>query len=166
MVPIKKSTRKIHICTNFQDLNKDFPKDDFSFPNINILVDVMAVHAILSLTDDFFGYNHICMATKDQHEITFTKPWPTFCYKFISFGLKNIGATYQYCMTYIFNDYMHDIVEDYVDDLLAKSKSREEHPGILCKVLDILLEHNVRRNPKKYVFKFASRNLLGFIISN
>jgi len=29
---------------------------------------------------------------------------------------------------YIFHDYMHDIVEDYVDDVLAKSKLQEDHP--------------------------------------
>ena len=68
------------------------------------------------------------------------------------FGLKNVGATYQRAMTYIFHDYMHDIVEDYVDDLLARSKYWKDHGKVLIKVLDRLLEHKVRLNPKKYVF--------------
>lgn len=41
----------------------------------------------------------------------------------MSFGLKNVGPTYQREMNYIFYDYMHDIVEDCVDDILAKSKN-------------------------------------------
>ena len=38
------------------------------------------------------------------------------------FGLKNIGATYQRAMTIIFHDMMHKNMEDYVDDMLAKSR--------------------------------------------
>jgi len=42
MVPIKKPNEKIRICTNFKDLNKACPKDDFPLPNIDKLVDVIA----------------------------------------------------------------------------------------------------------------------------
>lgn len=47
------------------------------------------------------------------------------------FGLKNIGASYQCVMTLIFHDYIHKILEDYVDDILAKSIQREDHVTIL-----------------------------------
>ena len=80
------------------------------------------------------------------------------------FGLKNAGATYQRAMTYIFHDYMHDIVEDYVNDLLAKSKIKK-YPKILIKIFNRLLEFNVRLNPKKYTFGVTSRKLLRFIVS-
>jgi len=43
---------------------------------------------------------------------------------------------------------MHDIVEDYVDNLLSRSKYRKDHGKILIKVLDRLLEHKVRLNSK------------------
>ena len=55
------------------------------------------------------------------------------------FALKNAGATCQRPITYIFHDYMHDIIEDYVDDLLAKSKTRKQHLKILVKIFDRLL---------------------------
>ena len=60
-------------------------------------------------------------------------------------------------MTYIFHDYMHDIIECYVDDLLAKSKTREQHPKILIKIFNRLLEFNVHLNPKKCVFGVTSK---------
>lgn len=66
-----------------------------------------------------------------------------FCYKVIPFKLKNVGATYQRAMTYIFYYYMHDIVEDYIDDVLAKSKIQDDHPKVLIKIFDRLLEHKV-----------------------
>jgi hypothetical protein len=37
------------------------------------------------------------------------------------FGLNNAGATYQRTMTKIFHGMMHTFMEDYFDDLLAKS---------------------------------------------
>lgn len=57
MVPVKKSNGKIHICTNFKDLNKVCPKDDFPLPNIGYLVDSTVRHYMLSLMDGFSGYN-------------------------------------------------------------------------------------------------------------
>jgi len=69
----------------------------------------------------------------------FITPWGAFCYKVMPFGLKNVGETYKREMKYIFHDYMHDIVEYYVNDLLAKSKIREQHPEILIKICDRLL---------------------------
>jgi len=69
-------------------------------------------------------------------------------------------------MNYIFHDMMHDIMEDYADDLLVKSKKHEEHWNVLHKVFNHLLKHNVRLNPKKCVFGVISGKLLGFIMSN
>ena len=120
---------------------------------------------MLSLMDGVFGYNQINVAHEDQHKTVFITPWGNFCYKVMPFGLKNAGATYQRAMTYIFHDYMHDIMEYYVDDLLAKSKIREQHREILIKIYDRLLEFNVFLNPKKCVFGVTLGKILVFIVS-
>lgn len=41
------------------------------------------------------------------------------------FGLKNAGATYQRAMQNIFADMIHEDLEDYVDDIIVKSKGRK-----------------------------------------
>ena len=165
VVPVGKKIGGIHICTDFCDINKACPKDDFPLPSIDNIVDATIGHEILSLMDGFSGYNQIHIAKSDQHKTAFTTPWGTFCYKVMPFGLKNAGATYQRAMMYIFHDYMGDIVECYVDDLLAKSKTKEDHINVLSKNFDRLLEHKVRLNPKKCVFSVTSGKLLGCIIS-
>ncbi|KAH9328559.1 hypothetical protein KI387_000667, partial [Taxus chinensis] len=76
-------------------------------------------------------YNKIQIMEEDQHKMAFITPWGTFCYKVMPFGLKNARATYQRAMTVIFHDMISDIMEDYVDDILAKYKSRKEHPKVL-----------------------------------
>jgi hypothetical protein len=62
------------------------------------------------------------MAEEDKEKTIFVTPWRVFCYKVMSFGLKNAGATYQRAMVTLFHDIMHREVEVYVDDILAKSK--------------------------------------------
>ena len=74
MVLEKKPNGKIYICTNFRDLNKACPKDDFPLPNIYNLVDAMVGHEMLSLMDGIFGYNQINFAPKDQHKTMFITP--------------------------------------------------------------------------------------------
>ena len=165
MVPITKPFGDIRIYTNFRDLNKACPKDDFPLPNIDMIVDLTAGHEILSLMDGFSGYNQIKIAEEDQHKIAFTTPWGTFCYNMMPFGLKNAGATYQRAMIAIFNDLIHSILEDYVDDILVKSQTFMDHLADLEKVFDRLAKYHLMLNPKKCVFRVTSGKLLGFIVS-
>jgi hypothetical protein len=66
--------------------------------------------------DGFSGYNQIDILPVDQHKITFIFPWGTFTYQKLPFGLQNVGATFQWAMSYAFHDIKH-IVESYLDDL-------------------------------------------------
>ncbi|GLJ52539.1 hypothetical protein SUGI_1118050 [Cryptomeria japonica] len=152
IMPVGKPNGGICICTDFRDLNKACPKDDFPLPNIDIIVDLTTGHAMLSLMDGFSRYNQIKIAPEDQHKTTFTCPWGTYCWNVMPFGLKNARATYQQEMTTIFHDMMHTMMEDYVDDLLAKSLTSEGHLDILDKIFDRLEQYHVRLNPKKCVF--------------
>ena len=97
--------------------------------------------------------------------MTFTTPWGTLFYQFIPFGLKNTGATYQHAMTTIFHDLIHVIMEDYVDDILGKSKTRESHIDVLTTIFARLEKYKVYLNPRKCVFGVKSRELLGYIVS-
>lgn len=99
-------------------------------------MDLTAGHEMLSLMDGFFGYNQIKIAEEDQHKTAFIMPWGTFCYQVMPFGLKNASATYQRAMTTIFYDFLHIIMEDYVDDILGKSKTREAHIDVLTIIFE------------------------------
>lgn len=102
--------------------------------------------------DGLFNYNQIKIVEEDQHKMTFTTPWGTFCYQVIPFGLKNAGTTYQDAMTTIFHDLLHVIMEDYVDDILRKSKTQDSHIAALTTIFERLEKYKVLLNPKKCVF--------------
>ena len=54
------------------------------------------------------------------------------------FGLKNVCATYQCAMQRIFDDMIHKNIEYYVENLVIKSKKREDHLQDLRMVFDRL----------------------------
>ena len=83
----------------------------------------------------------------------------------MSFGLKNVGATYQRAATALFYDMMHKEVEVYVDDMIVKLEMREVHFEASDKFLARLEKYNLRLNPKKCVFGVISGKLLRHIIS-
>ena len=82
-----------------------------------------------------------------------------------SFGLKNAGATYQRAMVALFHDMMHQEIEVYVDDMIAKSKTEEEHLVNLRKLFERLRKYQLRLNPAKCTFGVKTGKLLGFIVS-
>ena len=43
------------------------------------------------------------------------------------FGLKNAGATYKRVMNLIFHDMLHKFMEVYIDDVVVKSQTLDEH---------------------------------------
>jgi len=83
----------------------------------------------------------------------------------MSFGLKNAGATYQWAMIALFHDMMHQEIEVYVDDIIAKSKTMEELLVNLRKLFERLRKYQLRLNPAKCTFGVKSGKLLGFIVS-
>ena len=91
---MKKANGKWRMCVDFTDLNRACSKDSFPLPRIDQLVDSIAGHKLLTFMDAFSGYNQIKMAEEDQEKTTFITSQRLYCYKVMSFRLKNAGITY------------------------------------------------------------------------
>ena len=78
----------------FTDLNNACPKDSFPLPRIDQLVDSIVGHELLTFMDALSSYNQILMNKEDQEKTTFVTSQSLYCYKVISFRLKNAGAMY------------------------------------------------------------------------
>ena len=71
VVMVKKANEKWRMCVDFMDLNKACPKDSYPFSQVNVLVDFMARHQLLSFMDAFSSYNHIKLNETDQEKTSF-----------------------------------------------------------------------------------------------
>ncbi|KAM1596520.1 hypothetical protein PS2_031537 [Malus domestica] len=80
------------------------------------------------------------------------------------FGLKNAGAIYQRAMNAIFHNLIGQNMEVYIDDIMVKSKTEEQHLTDLRQALTRMRLHKLKMNPKKCAFKVRAGNFLGFLV--
>ena len=149
---------------DFCNLNKACPKDEFPLPNIDLLVDSTAGNSMFSFMDWYSGYNQIQMAIKDVEKIAFRTSIGNFYYTVMPVGLKNVGPTYQRTMTVIVHDMMHKEIEDYVDDIMVKLKTRAGHLQVLEQVFKRHKMYKLRINPLKCAFRVSVGKFLGFLV--
>ena len=67
-------------------------------------------------------------------------------------------------MTAIFHDMMHEEMEDYVDDIVVKSKTRTRHLQVLEQVFERCRKYKLRMNPIKCAFGVSVEKFLGFLV--
>ena len=94
MVP--KKNDKWRVCVGYSDLNEACPKDSFPLPLIDQIIDSTVGHKLISLMDAYSGYNQIPMFSPNAVKTSFITIEKMFCYKVMSFGLKNVEATDEY----------------------------------------------------------------------
>ena len=59
----------------------------------------------------------------------------------------------------------HHEIEVYVNDMIARYQTEEEHLDHLHKLFERLKKYKLRLNPNKCTFEVRSGKLLGFIVS-
>nr|KYP55450.1 Transposon Ty3-I Gag-Pol polyprotein [Cajanus cajan] len=154
------------MCVDYTDLNKACPKDSYPLPSIDRLVDGVSGHALLSFLDAYSRYNQIMMYPPDEVHMSFITDHANFCYRVMSFGLKNAGATYQRLMDKVFHQQIGQNMEVYVDDMVVKTTSTEGHASDLAKVISQIKKHNMHLNLEKCVFGVQGGKFLGFMITS
>ena len=164
VVMVPKPNGKWRMCVDYTNLNKACPMDSFPLPRIDQLVDSTG-YKMLSFLDAYSGYNQIKMHPADQAHTTFVTDKGLYCYEVMPFGLKNAGVTYQRLVNALFEDEIGEAMEVYVDDMLVKSKTEDDHIANLNRVFTKLLEHGMRLNPQKCILAMGGDKFLGFMVS-
>ncbi|KAM1344099.1 hypothetical protein ACFX2F_008222 [Malus domestica] len=152
IVPVLKAvTKAVRCCVDYRNINSATPKDEYPMPMANLSIDAVAKHKVLSFMDGNAGYNQIKMAPEDIHKTAFRCPGHVGAYEYLvmPFGLKNAGATYQRAMNAIFHDLIGQSMEVYIDDIVVKSKTEEQHLEDLRQALTRMRIHKLKMNPKK-----------------
>ncbi|RDX93885.1 hypothetical protein CR513_23787, partial [Mucuna pruriens] len=121
--------------------------DPYHLPSIDALVDGAFGCGLLSFMDAYSGYNQIRMHPNDKSKTTFIMDKGSFCYKVMSFGLKNARATYQRLMDWIFKDHIGNQLEVYVNDMVVKSRMEVGHVENLAAIFQSVKEIPVKAEP-------------------
>ena len=84
----------------------------------------------------------------------------------MSFGLKNVGATYQRAIQTCLGDQIGENVEAYMDDVVVKTKNPDTLIEDLKQTFENLKRWRWKLNPNKCVFRVPSGQLLGFLVGH
>jgi hypothetical protein len=144
----KKNTKIYRMCIDFMALNKHCLKDYFPLPRIDQIIDSTAGCERLSFLDAYSRYNQIRLKVKDEDKTAFITPHRVYCYMTMPFGLKNAGATYQWCMQACLKEQIGRNVEVYVDDIVIKSAKADNLLNDLRETFANLDRYNIKLNPK------------------
>jgi hypothetical protein len=134
-------------------------------PIADMLINNASGHRVISFLDGNAGYNQIFIAKEDTSKTAFRCPSFIGLFEWVvmTFGLKNVGATYQRAMNLIFHDLLGIILEIYIDDVIVNPDSMDAHLADLRLVLERMRWYGLKINPLKCAFG-VSAGKLGFII--
>ncbi|WCJ21104.1 Transposon Tf2-6 polyprotein [Euphorbia peplus] len=165
LIPTR-TTTGWRVFIDYRKLNTATRKDHFPIPFIDQMIERIAGHAFYCFLDGYSGFFQIYIYPEDQDKTTFTCPYGTFAYRRMPFGLCNAPATFQRCMTAIFNDYIEDIMEVFMDDFSVYGDTFDACLNNLDKVLTRCEETNLVLNWEKCHFMVDEGIVLGHKISN
>ena len=107
---------KWRVCIDYRKLNSATKKDHFPLPFIDQMLDRLAGSNYFCFLDGYSGYNQIAIHPDNQEKTTFTCPFGTFAFKSMPFGLCNVPATFQRCMTTIFSNFLGGSLEVFMEN--------------------------------------------------
>ncbi|RVW15552.1 Transposon Ty3-I Gag-Pol polyprotein [Vitis vinifera] len=153
------------VCIDYTNLNNACPKDSFPLPRIDQIVDSTAGQGMLSFWTPYPDTTKSPCLRLTKKKTTFIMPHGFYCYKVMSFGLKNTGATYQRLMTKIFKPLVGRTVEVYIDNIVVKSKNSRGACPPFTRSLPTLKE--VWHEVKSFQMRLWRKcwKILGFMVS-
>jgi hypothetical protein len=165
-VLVQKNMAEWRMCVYYTDLNRHCPKDPFGLQCIDQIIDSTTGSTLLSFLDCYSGYHQIALREEDQSKTSFITLFGAYCYKTMSFGLKNAGATYQRAIQTCLGEQIGENAEAYVDDVVVKTKDTTMLIKDLKQTFKNLKKRKWKLNPNKCVFSVPSGQLLGFLVSH
>ncbi|GKE82550.1 reverse transcriptase domain-containing protein [Tanacetum coccineum] len=105
------------------------------------------------------------MSEDDEEKTAFYTDQGTYCYTKMPFRLKNAGATYQRLVDSTFQAQLRRNLEPYVDDMVIKSKTKENIIMDISETFDNLRKINMKLNPKKCSFDVGDGKFLGYMVT-
>ena len=105
------------------------------------------------------------MNKADEEKTSFTTPFGTYCYVRMPEGLRNAGCTFNRMIKKVLGDQLGRNISAYVDDVVVRSKKKEDHIQDLRETFANLHRQGLKLNPEKCVLGVRRGKLLGCMIT-
>jgi len=162
---VKKKDGSLHLCVDFQGLNKITKKDRYPLPLISDLLDSPSRAKIYSKINLWHAYHLVRIAPGDEWKTSFWMHYGSYEWLVMPFGLTNAPAAFQRFVNTIFADMLDVCIVVYLDDILIYSKDMESHQQHIWEVLCHLWLHGLFAKLEKCEFHLDSVEYLGYRLS-
>ena len=164
LVPKKDGTKRL--CIDYRPLNAIVPRSSFPLPKISDIFAVLKGKRFFTCLDLAKGFWQIRIADGDRQKTAFTTPFGLYEFTRLPFGLNSAPGVFQATMTRVLSDLLWTICVVYIDDILIYSDTWEEHLEAIDKVLQRLIQANLKIKLSKCEFARTQLQYLGHIINS
>lgn len=165
VVMIPKKTGGHRVCIDYRKLNANTIPDHYPLPRIDDLLHEAKSSKYMSTIDLCSGYWQVKMNEDDILKTAFVTPFGSYQFKRMPFGLVNAPATFQRMIDRFKTSLPHIAVLAYLDDIIIRSNTFDQHMQDLKDVFKTLGKHHLRVNEAKCKFCCSEIKYLGHIIT-
>ena len=136
MLFVKEKDGSLRLCINYRQLNKVTIKNKYPLPRIDDLFDQLQGARCFSKIDLRSGYHQLRIRSGDVPKTAFRTRYGHYEFLVMSFGLTNAPAAFMDLMNQVFRPFLDRFLMVFINEILAYSKSEEEHARHLRFVKD------------------------------
>lgn len=162
---VKKKDGSLRLCIDYRQLNKLTVQNKYPLSHNDDLFDQLQGAQCFSKIDLRSGFHQLKIKAEGVPKTTFRTWFGHYEFLLMSFGLKNSLATFMDLMNRVFKPFLDKFVIVFIDDILAYSKSLEEHEQHLRIVLQTLREHWLFAKFSKCEFRLTQVAFLAHVVS-
>lgn len=164
MIP-KKGTTELRLVVDYRYLNSITISLHYEIPKIEHLTSQFEGCKVFSKIDCKSSFYQIPVEASSQLLTTITTPLGHFKFTRMPFGLKNAPMAFQEFIETVITADMKSFTEVYIDDIIVKSKTVEEHGTHLQVVLEALERAGLVIKLSKCEFGKSKVSFLGFEVT-
>ena len=148
-VLVTKKDGSIRYCIDYRQLNDITFKDSYPSPHPQDCLEALQESKWFSTLNVQSGYWQIEMDLKDREKTAFASMSGLFQFKVMPFGLTNAPSTFERLMDKVFKGLNPEICLIYLDDIIVKGATFEQHIENLRNVFERLFQAGLKLSPKK-----------------
>lgn len=154
---------KERMVFNYKSLNDNIYKDQYSLPNMSLIVKKVANARVFSKFDLKSGFHQVAMHPDSIEWTAFIVPQGLFEWLVMPFGIKNAPAIFQRKMDLCFKG-CESFLVIYIDDILVFSQDEQEHIVHVTKMLEVCERNGLILSPSKMKLASPEIDFLGVTI--
>ncbi|MBW0577549.1 hypothetical protein O181_117264 [Austropuccinia psidii MF-1] len=151
---------------DFRALNTYTIPDRYPIPRIHETLTQLSQASFITDMDSLRGFHRNVLTDNAKKLLRIIVNCGIYEYLIMPCGIKKAPSHYQRVMNTIFLEELSEgwsII--YIDDIIVFSKTWESHLTILGRVLQIIVQVNMKSSPKKCHFAYSELKALGHVVS-